>query len=184
MFSVIINSLWSILKSTEKNAPPNSVRTLDLFHIFYSYHRHNPYIWQKHQVYKNEIPKSNIKIVIVKNCCRETVFIKLWTSLFVTPRAVELGYSWNDWHGQRTALHACTVDGRNRKGLLNGFEPLLSVSRLSSHPKLSSSLTILSWGLGVELFLSSKRDDGFRYLAKTFPYFHKYKPIAVYKILI
>lgn len=38
---------------------------IGLASYFYSYHRHNPYIWQNHQVYENEIPKSNIKTVTV-----------------------------------------------------------------------------------------------------------------------
>lgn len=38
---------------------------IGLASYFYSYHRHNPYIWQNHQVYENEIPKSIIKTVTV-----------------------------------------------------------------------------------------------------------------------
>lgn len=144
---------------------------IGLASYFYSYHRHNPYIWQNHQVYENEIQKSNIKTVTV-------IKIKFKNMLPGKPLSYNYkpvssshqgqwnrGHSWNDWHSQRIVLHACTctVDGRNAQGLLNGFEPLLSVSRLFSHPKLSSSLMILSWGPGVELFLSAKRDDGFRY---------------------
>lgn len=38
---------------------------IGLASYFYSYHRHNSYIWQNHQVYENEIPKSIIKTVTV-----------------------------------------------------------------------------------------------------------------------